>query len=546
MAQVPKINSNFTALNWAEEAGPKVLPTAAQVWYPGEPNSYSDFGGQVETIARNPINPSRQRKKGSAVDLEASAGYETDLTQENLQRQLRGFMFANYREKPDTQSFNSEVVYASDGTVATAADPIIITNVDGTNDEYDNTGDDFTASPGGFLVGDLVLASGFTNAANNGLKRVTSVAALTLGVAEDIVDEASPPTSSRLTMVGFQFNAGDLDVDASSGFAKYTTTTKDLTELGIVPGEWIYVGGDAAALAFTNAANNGYKRVRSVSANEMVIDKSDSDMVTEASTTETVQIFLGRVIKNESSSNLIVTRTYQFERVFPGNNDTDLTREQAEYTTGCYAGELNISVSSADKVTVDLTYVALDSTTIDENITGANTLKSKLGTATKVSLAEADLFNTSSDVPRSSLTSMVDGDEAPTPLFLFLQEYSISVNNSLTANKAVGVFGSCGVTVGQFIVDANATAYFSDVAAIQAVRNTTDVSLDFHLTKENAGVSVDLPLLTLGDGRPNVAQDEAVTLPLTNAAATGAKIDPTLDHTLLFVFFDYLPTAARS
>lgn len=544
MALVNAIDSNRTGLSFAEEAGQKVLPTPAQVWYFLEPNEYTDFGGSVTTVARNPINAARQRKKGLATDLDASGGFSTDLTQTNLERLFRGFFFANYREKPDTQAYSSEATYTSTGALNTAADPITITNVSTTDDSYNNTGDDFTAAPGGFLANDLVFASGFTNTGNNGLKTVATIAALKMTVSENLVDEASPPAAGRLVHVGHQFAAGDLDVDASSGFTKLTTASKDLTQLGLIPGEWIFIGGDAANTSFTNAVNNGFKRVRSVSANEIVIDKSDQDMVTEASTTETVQIFFGRVIKNEADPDLIIERSYQLQRTLGANNDTDLTRQQAEYLEGAFANELTLNVGTADKVTADLTFIALDSSTIDENISGADTIKSDLGTATKISIAEADAFNTSSDVKRTALTTVVDGDEAPPALFAFLQEFTLAINNNVTPLKAIGTFGAFDVTLGDFIVDANATAYFADVAAITAVRNTTDVSLDFHFVKSNAGMSFDIPLITLGDGRPNVTKDESITIPLTNAAADGAKVDSTLNHTLLLSIYDYLPNAA--
>ena len=112
------------------------------------------------------------------------------------------------------------------------------------------------------------------------------------------------------------------------------------------------------------------------------------------------------------------------------------------------------------------------------------------------------------------------------------------------ANKAIGVLGSFDVTEGTFQVDAQMTAYFSNVAAVQAVRNNSDVTLDMHMMANNAGISLDVPMIGLGDARLNVEQDQAITLPLSAEAGTGAKYDPNMDHTLLMVFFDYLPDLA--
>lgn len=508
MAQVNKIDSNVTGLRYAEEASLKTLP-GSPVWKALEPNSYNDFGGNLSKIARNPINPSRQRKKGVITDLEASGGFNSDFTQTNLQDLMQGFMFADFRAKGESAD---------------------VPAVDGTNDEYEIT--DTTD----FYVGSLIMASGFTNAANNGLKLVDTVTASTsIAVAEDLVAEANPPATSKVVVVGFEGTTGDLEIDATGSLPALISTTKDLTQLGLVPGEWVFIGGDEAGEQFANDENNGFKRVRSIAANRIEFDKSDLTMVTDDGSGKTIRVFTGRALKNELGS-LIKRRTYQLERTLGAPDDAQPSQVQAEYLTGAVPNQFTLNIPTADKVNADLTFVALDYETRD----GATGVKS----GTRPSVVESDAFNTSSDVTRLRMAVVSDTNEAPTPLFAFVTELSVSINNNASAAKAVGVLGGFDIIVGTFEVSGNITAYFSNVSAITAVRNNSNVTLDFAAVKDNAGFVVDLPLIALGDGRANVEQDQAITLPVSMDAATAAAIDANMDYTLMMVFFDYLPDLA--
>jgi hypothetical protein len=508
MAQVNKIDSNITGLRYAEELTIGVLPVTPN-WIPLEPNSYNDFGGNLTLLSRNPINPSRQRKKGVITDLDASGGFNMDLTQTNLQDMLQGFFFADLRKKTEFAA---------------------VTNVDG-------TGEDFEAASGldAFRVGDLVFASGFTNTINNGLHRVTTAVAASLVVATNLVTEV-PPAGHKLVRVGFQFGSGELAVDAAGAFPvlNRASGTKDFTQFGLVPGEWIFIGGDQAAEQFATAADNGFVRVRSVTTTQIVLDKASAAMVTDVGAAKTIRLYFGRVLKNELDT-LVKRRTYQLERTLGASDDAAPTQIQSEYLVGSVPSELTINFATADKINVDISFVSMN----NEQRSGVTGVK----TGTRPAIVEADAFNTSSDFSRIKLAK-VENDEFPASLFAFVTDMTLVINNNVSPNKAIGVLGAFEVTAGTFAISGALTAYFSNVAAVQAVRDNADISLDMMIVKANAGIAIDVPLIALGDGRANIEQDQPITLPLSLDAATAAKISSTTDYTLLMVFFDYLPTLA--
>ena len=507
MAQVNKLDSNSTALRIAEELSLKTLP-GTPVWIPYEPNSYGDFGGQVSTVARNPINANRQRKKGVVTDLDASGNFNTDLTQANLRSLLQGFFFADVREKrvpTATTAVNGAGVYST--TVTT-----------------------------GVFVGSLVFMAGFTNAANNGFKVVTAVAANTsITVSGTTVVEASPPATATITVVGYRTEtAADLKIDVSGAWPALTSTTKNLTQLGLIVGEWVFIGGDAAANQFANATNNGFKRVKTIATNRIEFDKSDATMVVDAAAGKSVDIYVGRVLRNETGT-LIKRRTYQLERTLGAPDDAQPTQIQSEYLVGAVANELTFNIPTADKLNVDLGFIGL-TTEQRDGVTGVKS-------GTRPALTESDAFNTSSDFSRMRM-AIVSSNPAPTPLFGYVTEAAVSIKNNATAAKAVGVLGGFDINLGTFEVGGSVTAYFSNISAINAVRNNSNVSIDLALVKNNAGIVIDIPLLALGDARAAVEQDQPITLPLEMMAASAALIDPNADYTLLMNFFDYLPTLA--
>lgn len=637
---VNKIDSNVTGLAYAEEVCLKQLPALVPdgfdpTWYGLEPNSYSDFGGDLTTVARQPISATRQRQKGTVTGLSASGGFNQDLTQTNVTRLMQGFFFSNARQKPATKPFNGAA--------------IALTSI-ATSDDSFNAASGLTK----FLPGHIVKSS--KTASNNGVHRVVTSATGKITVSDNLVDE-TPTADAILEAVGFQFGSGALALVASAasftlsltglvaalgtytitgatnladaetvtiGGKVYTaktaltipavpnevligvdkvatlvnlaaaingssgagtlygtgtvahtqvtaapgasavvvtakiagttgnsiTTTEVSTngawgaatlasgaggygfvEMGIVPGEILFVGGDLTAEQYTHTASTnreGYARVSSVTDMVLTFDDSTWTPQTDAGTGKTIRIYFGTVIRNEPLPADIVVRSYNIERTL-GHDSSGFT--QAQYLEGAIANECKLNAPGEDKINVDLTFIAMN----DATRTGLEGLK----TGARVSAPGESAYNTSLDIYRIHMAIHDDAEMNKDALFAFVQTTDISINNNAAPVKALGVLGAIDVSVGNFDASGTITALFSTVEAVRSIRNNADVGYQVIAARANAGFAFDMPLLGLGGGRLNVALNVPVTIPLDAAGAQNSH-----GYTLLSVWWPYLPTIA--
>jgi len=163
---------------------------------------------------------------------------------------------------------------------------------------------------------------------------------------------------------------------------------------------------------------------------------------------------------------------------------------------------------------------------------------------TRPALVAEDAFNSSSSVPRIKINVVSSSNSFPDPLFQQIGELTLTINNNLSRNLAIGTTGAFEMSEGDFGVQLELEAFFANLSALAAVRANSDLTVDFSLYHQNTGISFDIPLLAGSGALANVEADTPVKIPLTSEGANGIDVAPTLNHILAIVFFDYLPTAA--
>lgn len=503
-----KINSTLTQLSIAEETSIGVLP-GSPVWQDLEPNDYNDFGSQLSTVAREPIEQSRQRKKGTVTDLDASGGFSTDFTKSNMTKYMQGAFFADARELTTTKPLNGA--------------SITITGADNADSSYNAA-----AGLNAFSAGDLVVVSGFVSGANNGLKLVSAATATKLTVGGTLTTETGT-AAVTIAKSGVQFASGDAQITKDGDlYALELTAGTFAGQQGLLPGSWVYIGGDATISQFSTHV--GYARVRTVAAKKLTFDMMPTPLsAADAGTGKTIQMFLGVVIRNEKDPVLIKQRSYNVERTL-GTSDIGV---QAEYLDGALFNEVTINIPTADKVTMDIGLVATNYSTRS----GAVGDEKKSGTHIPAPGQEA--YNTSQNIPNVGIVAYNPAVSTQKPLFVYSENVTASINNNITPDKAVGVLGAFDVSTGRFEVDWSMDAYFVDVAALASIRNNDDIGAYAIVAAKNAGTIFDAPLGTLNGGQLTVETGSAIKTALEFAAAENQH-----GYTMQMQAFSYLPTVA--
>ena len=334
-----RVKTNDVALAYAVETMLGMAPASG--FRELEPNTIGAFGATISTVARTPISRSRQRRKGSITDLDATVEFDADLTLSAFRDFLSGFVFA--------ELVNSDVTDLKVSAVAAA------------NDDY--TVDALVAAQADkFEVDTLIWADGFSNADNNGLQ-VVDTDAMTghtvISVADGLVDEAGV-TDGYISFAGYRTGNATWDYVAASSQATLALAGVGtaLTALGLKVGQFVHIGSiSEAGGAFQNAFGNGmavdtirgYARVRSISADAVIFDKLDAALQDDDNTAKSVDILFGEFARNVDVGGAeYLERHYHFEATYPGlgaglNAVPAATDTEYEYVEGCYANTLGFN-----------------------------------------------------------------------------------------------------------------------------------------------------------------------------------------------------------
>lgn len=373
----------------------------------------------------------------------------------------------------------------------------IITGVAASNDTYT------VASGDAFVLGQLVRATGFTNSGNNGLFRAQSGSGATSVIAPSspgLTDESAPPGTARLKVVGFEGASGDITALADG----LGSTALDFTTLGLVPGQWIKIGGtaDASTFAFLVSAGavsrrQAWARVSgTITATKIPLDNLPSGWTADSGTSKTIQCFYGDQIKNG-----VLKKGCTIERGYMGQTVPSYIKQW-----GMLVGQAQFNFTTERQVDWSFTFTgmggSLSTTSLDAS-PDAPTTNAVMAAAVNVG--------------RIAENGTCIG--APN----WLQSLQINVNNNLRPKNALDcdeTIGPVDIGLGSFNVTINAPRYFGSDAALTSLFSGTPSNLNTRLTKNNQAVIFAIPRYTQTDGSPTGGgKNTDVMIPIQGSAS---------------------------
>ena len=513
-----RVTTNNTELSFAPETELGKVPVAPGTpWTLTEPNDITAIGAEITTTPRNPISPTRQRRKGAVTDLDSTLEFEHDTTYGLLEEFVPPFAFAQ-RTNDDL----TKTITAVSGTAVTVSD--------------------FPTTGGRVGQNALYHVEGLPTVGNNGLKvrNNTAVTATSVALAGLTAEPSIPARANpKIRYAGQRVSGATVGaVDTDKGTTSITTLTGADT-WGLTVGQMIAITQqNVQSNASTAWQNVLYGRVLTISATEITLDKASlvSDLSTPVRPTGAVDILFGGLVRNlPATSSEYLERSYTFEAVW-NNLETPNTPGAAradgyEYSKGNYCNSIAISLPGQALSTCTVGFVGTD--------TEPPKAAREQNATTKLPAPRTAAVNTTSDIARLRIDN-IDG----TGLTTDFDSLTLTINNNVTPEKVLAQLGGKFVNLGNFEVDLETDVIFSSSGVISAVRNNKDTSMDFILLGEQGAICFDMPKMTLGLSGRNLPRDESVTLSTTGASFGDDRFNPPHGTSLHVSFIPFVPMPA--
>jgi len=519
-----RVLTNNTGFIYSIESA---LGTAGTTWFTLEPNSINSWGATITTVAREPISKDRQRRKGTLTDLDSAMEFEADWTVSAFMDFIEGFVFVT--------GVNRDM-------------DILSTAAETTGDSY--TVAALTAAQAGKLefsaaeYATLIFARGFAESGNNGLKTLDAdiaTSATSVSVSENLVDETAP-ANAQIELAGIRFLDGVTDITVGYSGTTLTITeggtigSWDFTTLGLTVGQYIHIGsatsnGGAVQNALQDSVANdtfGYARIKTIAALVITCDKVSTDLqVASPTVPSTLDILFGKFVRNVTvDDSEYLERSFQFEAAWEnlGAGSTD----EFEYSIGNFANQVSFALPLTSKATTTFGFIGTDT----EVPVVSGSRKSGASAATDPVMTGA--LNTSSDVARLRVQ---DTDE--TGLTTDFKDITLTLDNQVSPEKILGTLGAAYMNTGNFLVNMQMQALFTDKDVVTRIRQNTTVTMDFIVQNDDGAIVVDIPSMTIGDGSRELPVNESVLITMAGEAFK----DETLDYSLGVSVFPVVPVA---
>jgi len=359
-----------------------------------------------------------------------------------------------------------------------------------------------------FVAGHLIRNSGFGVAGNNGLFKLTTGSATVPAVGDTILtDEAAPPANARVKVVGLEGAAGDIETLADG----LKSTALDFTLFGLVPGQWVKVGGTGSTFRFATAACNGYARISGpVTAHKIPLDNLPTGWGVDDGSGKKIRVFYGDQIRNGTTR---ISNT--LERGFLGQAVPTYIAQR-----GMVVGQGDFNWTTEQIATLVLTF---------------NGLSGSQGTAPLDASPDPATTNgvMSANVNVGRIAESGVAVSSPN----YIRAATLSINNNLRMISAVGNVGAVDIGAGECAATGQLETYFGDNSLLAKLINGTVGNFNIRTSKNNQSFIVALPRVTFTDGSPSAGgKNQDVTLPLNYQAS----LDTVTGAQVLFDRFEYV------